>query len=328
MNREPYTQIDYNERVYIERALKLNIVKIRDIIIYLVQNAFPKRSTSTIWTEIHQNGGPKKYRAKKAQRRAEFMRFQKEWSIDEDPLLQAIVIKLLKRRMPVEHIREELENTGYNLSNYTLYLYIHRNGLKKFLPRKGKANNAVGNGNKRYRRFKGPYKRIADRKSLKELQKEVGHLELDMVMSKGNKDGVLTIIDIKTRYYRAYHMRSKDGVLVARLLRRFSRETGIKILSMTSDQGMEFSKWKLIEEKVGAPLYICDPRSPWQRPINERFNGVLRRYFPKKTDFKLVSSRELKQVCNWIQEIRLTVLGRVSPKDALETALACSGSNR
>jgi transposase, IS30 family len=39
-----------------------------------------------------------------------------------------------------------------------------------------------------------------------------------------------------------------------------------------------------ISQSLGAPVYSCDCRSPWQRGSNENMNGLLRDYFPKGTD--------------------------------------------
>lgn len=61
--------------------------------------------------------------------------------------------------------------------------------------------------------------------------------------------------------------------------------------TFTSDRGKEFSYYKDIE-KMGIDFYFADPYSSWQRGSNENSNGLLREYYPKKTDLSHINNRK------------------------------------
>jgi len=54
-------------------------------------------------------------------------------------------------------------------------------------------------------------------------------------------------------------------------------------LSLTLDQGSEWTQWETLTATYGLDVWFCDPHAPWQRGAIECFNGDVRFWFPKGT---------------------------------------------
>ncbi len=67
-------------------------------------------------------------------------------------------------------------------------------------------------------------------------------------------------------------------------------------LSLTWDRGHEMANHKSFTVDTNVKVYFCDPQSPWQRGTNENTKGLLRQYFPKKTDLSGYSQADLNKV--------------------------------
>ena len=66
--------------------------------------------------------------------------------------------------------------------------------------------------------------------------------------------------------------------------------------TLTRDRGTENMDWKTIESKMGLKVYFAHPYCSQERGSNENLNGLVRRFFPKKTDFAKVSAEEICKV--------------------------------
>jgi IS30 family transposase len=74
---------------------------------------------------------------------------------------------------------------------------------------------------------------------------------------------------------------------------------------LTWDRGLEMAKHKSFTVATKVNVYFCDPQSPWQRGTNENTYGLLRQYFPRKTDLSGYSQADL--ACEKASQIRTTV---------------------
>ena len=77
----------------------------------------------------------------------------------------------------------------------------------------------------------------------------------------------------------------------------------------TVDRGKEFSCYTEIEPDLGIEFYFADPYSSWQRGSNENANGLLREFFPKKTDLSEVAEEDLQRALFFINSRPRKCLG-------------------
>jgi len=67
-------------------------------------------------------------------------------------------------------------------------------------------------------------------------------------------------------------------------------------------------------------MYYAHPYSCWQRGSNENANGIIRRFFPKGTDFGKISRNKIKTVQDWMNNYPRKILGGISANQATQTA--------
>ena len=91
--------------------------------------------------------------------------------------------------------------------------------------------------------------------------------------------------------------------------------------SLTWDQGREMAAHARFTVATDVPVYFCDPRSPGQRGSNENTNGLLRQYFPKRSEIAQYTQADLDAVAAELNDRPRQTLGWRSPSQALDEAL-------
>ena len=85
--------------------------------------------------------------------------------------------------------------------------------------------------------------------------------------------------------------------------------------SITFDNGTEFAAAEELERSCvnkhlpRTKVYFCHPYSSWERGTNENTNGMIRRRFPKGTNFAAVTNAQIVQAENWINNYPRKILG-------------------
>jgi len=82
------------------------------------------------------------------------------------------------------------------------------------------------------------------------------------------------------------------------------------------------AKHKSFTVATDVKVYFCDPQSPWQRGSNENTNGLLRQYFPKKTDLSDCTQSDLDKVALRLNQRPRKTLGFQTPASKLQESVA------
>ena len=164
---------------------------------------------------------------------------------------------------------------------------------------------------------------IDDRPNHIENRQEIGHLEGDLVIGIGQKSAIGTIVERKSRYVIMIKVTNRKSETVTQAFaRELNKYNELFRKSMTYDNGMEMSNHKWLTQQTGMKIYFAHPYSSWERGTNENTNGLIRRYFPKGTDFNLVSEKQLKTVQEKLNNRPRKCLKYKTPKYILEMELA------
>lgn len=157
---------------------------------------------------------------------------------------------------------------------------------------------------------------------------EFGHWETDSVLGVGKKSALNTNRERMSRYILAKKIQRKTAKNTQQAIRRQFRSLPLQArLSITADNGTEFTQHEIVTKKISTPFYFADRYASYQRGTNENGNGLIRRFYPKKTDFDTVSDRQLQAVIDWINHRPMKCLGYKTPHEVYhEQLLLCQKS--
>ena len=137
---------------------------------------------------------------------------------------------------------------------------------------------------------------------------------------------IATLVERHSRFIMLIKVPSKDTATVVAALSKHVRKLPASLRrSLTWDRGHEMAQHKTFTVDTNVKVYFCDPQSPWQRGTNENTNGLLRQYFPKKTDLSVYSQADLNKIALRLNQRPRKTLGFQTPASKLQASVASTG---
>lgn len=158
---------------------------------------------------------------------------------------------------------------------------------------------------------------IQERPATVAARRQAGHWEVDTAVSRHGPAALAVMAERKTLFTKLRRLRRKTArQLRVAITRRMAHHPRRLRRSFTYDNGSENVEHLEVNRVLGSKSYFCEPFHSWEKGTVENTIGLVRRHFPKGTDFTRVPDREIKRVERWLNHRPRKRLGFMTPAEA------------
>jgi IS30 family transposase len=278
-------------------------------------------SQGTISKELSRNRSKRGYRPSQAQRLATERKTQKR---TRPRVMVGMIKDEVEARLRIKHSPDQISKSlvlrDLYVSHETIYQHIAND-------RKAGGDLSLNlriNGRRRYRRRSkiGRGEKIPNRVDIEKRpavvsrRKRYGDWEADLIQGGAGSGFLLSVYERKSRIGRLHRLPDKSSAETMKAI--VTVLYGLKVSSITYDNGLEFARHELVNELLECESYFCKPYRSWEKGGVENYNGLVRQYFPKGHDFTTITPERLQEVEDEINNRPRNVLAYQSPNDLLD----------
>jgi IS30 family transposase len=327
-----YNQLSSEQRYQIEALLQNEITQKEVARIIGV-------SPSTVCRELKRNTpkrgrGALEYRAKNAQRRTSLRHQTKSKHIRfSDEMKETVREKLQVEKYSPELICQQAKTEGRDfVSHETIYKWIWST---KFSNRRSEIRDKklythLAHGKRRRKRGLRRDSRgiipnrigIDKRPKIVQKRRRLGDMEVDLMMGKNHKGAVLVVIDRTSLKTKLRLLKSKESLEVKRKVTASLKKIKDVVKTLTFDNDQAFSKHESIGKALNAKTYFTRPYTSQDKGSVENRIGILRRFFPKRTDLTKVNSQRVKEVENLLNNRPVRKFNYKTPNQVFSQKIA------
>ena len=284
------------------------------------------RDRTTVWREVRRNSGGRGYRHKQAHGMASARRSAASSVARKmTPELWQLVEDRLAEGWSPEQIAGRLRKQGVTMAGRQwIYRYVRADRkaggqLYLCLRRRGKKPNWKGGRHSGRGHIPGRVD-ISERPAVVEAKERVGDWEADTIIGKGHSGAVVSVVDRASKYTLLERVGKKTAGSVGTALLSMLLPLYTLVHTITADNGKEFAGHAGVAKALGAGFFFATPYHSWERGLNEHTNGLVREYFPKGTDFRLITDAQVKAVQDRLNRRPRKVLGYRTPAEVFHQA--------
>ena len=286
-----YKQLTSEQRYVISALLNRNVSK-KEIAKEIGCNV------STIYREVRRNKCKRGYYSPQIAHENAMIRRERIVTHGKTPpeILKKALNLLTQEQWSPKQISGHLALKGIRISQERIYQEIRKDEsgeLKRHCRHKMKYRHHVYRAKKAAGKSLIPNRVSIHDRPAEANGKRFGDWEMDLVIGKGQKSAVLTVIERSTNMFMQSKLNSKKPDEVAATIYRLLLPYKKHVLTITTDNGVEFMNHEWIAKKLNTTVYFADPYCSGQKGGIENTNKLLRQYYPKGTDFKKVTQADL-----------------------------------
>jgi IS30 family transposase len=271
---------------------------------------------STISRELKRNRGRRGYRPRQAQEKAQARKLS-HIAVRIQPQTWALVERYLRQDWSPEQVSGWLgKERDVRVSHERIYQHIYRDKA-----RGGDLHQHLRCRKRRRKRY-GAYERRGRLKNQRSIEqrprvvarrRRLGDWEADTIIGQNHRQAIVSVVERKSKLTFLRKVERNTAEAIEQALTELLAPVAGKCHTITSDNGREFAHHEAIAAKLRAAFYFAHPYAAWERGLNENTNGLVRQYFPKRSDFSKITAEQVQRVMERLNNRPRKTLGFKTP---------------
>jgi transposase, IS30 family len=277
-------------------------------------------SPATISRELKRNKGGSGYRPKQAQNKT----LKRRKKATKAKKMTAEVVALVDAKLRLEWSPEQI--SGWLAREHAIFISHERIYQHVWADKRqgGTLYQHLRQSHKRRKKRYGSKDRrgqiknrvsIDERPAIVAQKTRLGDWEIDTVIGKNHQGALVTIVDRVSKFTLIKKVESKEASVVTEATLALLKPYQEKTLTITADNGKEFSNHEHLAEQLETEFFFAHPYHSWERGLNENTNGLIRQYFTKGSSFENITDEEVEKVMNRLNHRPRKTLNYRTPHD-------------